>query len=223
MKKLFTLIAATMMAASTMFAGTTVGETDNSSAWWTAFSDYYTLVDGQTATVTFTNYSDKVNNWDNWIIVMTNGSERGADGYAEYFVLRVDNYGWGTNYAAGTLTSNYNWDTFKDDMDGSKVAMTVARDGNKITIHADITTTTDATYFENFEVEIADLPETIGFFFTVEKAHLEDLSVDLTNNIKAVPEVAESSKYAVYNLAGQRVSDNYRGLIVKNGKKFINK
>lgn len=223
MKKLFTLIAATMMAASTMFAGTTVGATDNSDGWWTAFSDYYTLVDGQTATITFTNYSDKALNWHNWLLVVTNNEERGGDDYAEYFVLRADNYGWGAQYENGTLTSNFNWDTFLDDMDGSKVAMTVTRDGNKITVHADMTTTTETTYFENYEVEIADLPEAIGFFLTVENAHLEDLTVAVANNINAVPVVAESNNAAVYNLAGQRVGDNYRGLIVKNGKKFINK
>ena len=27
----------------------------------------------------------------------------------------------------------------------------------------------------------------------------------------------------VYNIAGQRVSENYKGIVVKNGKKFLNK
>ena len=30
------------------------------------------------------------------------------------------------------------------------------------------------------------------------------------------------SDEAVYNLQGQRVADDYRGLVIKNGKKFIN-
>ena len=34
---------------------------------------------------------------------------------------------------------------------------------------------------------------------------------------------AENENAAVYNLAGQKVDANYRGIVVKNGKKFMNK
>ena len=44
---------------------------------------------------------------------------------------------------------------------------------------------------------------------------------DVTNSIAA--QIAERmSDEAVYNLQGQRVADDYRGLVIKNGKKFIN-
>ena len=33
----------------------------------------------------------------------------------------------------------------------------------------------------------------------------------------------ESSSSAIYNLSGQRVGDDYKGILIKNGKKFINK
>lgn len=44
---------------------------------------------------------------------------------------------------------------------------------------------------------------------------------DVTNSIAA--KIAERmSDDVVYNLQGQRVADDYRGLVIKNGKKFIN-
>ena len=44
---------------------------------------------------------------------------------------------------------------------------------------------------------------------------------DVTNSIAA--QIAERmSDDVVYNLQGQRVADDYRGLVIKNGKKFIN-
>lgn len=39
--------------------------------------------------------------------------------------------------------------------------------------------------------------------------------------INAIEKVAESS--AIYNLAGQKVSADYKGVVIKNGKKYLNK
>ena len=42
------------------------------------------------------------------------------------------------------------------------------------------------------------------------------------NSVNAV-EAAASSDTVLYNIYGQRVDDNYRGIVIKNGKKYINK
>lgn len=36
-------------------------------------------------------------------------------------------------------------------------------------------------------------------------------------------EVAKNENAPIYNLAGQRVDKNYKGVVIQNGKKFINK
>lgn len=36
-------------------------------------------------------------------------------------------------------------------------------------------------------------------------------------------EVAKNKNAPIYNLAGQRVDKNYKGVVIQNGKKFINK
>jgi len=96
MKKIFTLVAAALFAANVMADDTTtvVGAEDNTALFWTAFSDSYTIPAENTLHLEFTNYSSKENNWNNWIVVVTNDAERNGDGYVEYVVLRADNWGW---------------------------------------------------------------------------------------------------------------------------------
>lgn len=54
-------------------------------------------------------------------------------------------------------------------------------------------------------------------------------SINIISIKKNVPnaieniEVAKNENAPIYNLAGQRVDKNYKGVVIKNGKKFINK
>ena len=98
------------------------------------FSPYYASASGDcTFSFSFTNHTDKGEVWNNWILAITNGKERGGSGYKEYAVLRADAYGWG-DYAndaqreAG-MANDYDWTTFKDDMDGANVDLTVSIKG----------------------------------------------------------------------------------------------
>jgi hypothetical protein len=172
MKKIFTLIVAALFSTMAMASTTTVGNEDNTTAWWTAFSDYYAIAPNKTLTLKFQNFSSKANNWNNWISVVTTDADRGGEGYAEYFVLRADNYGWGDVYNSGVLTSNYNWETFKDDMDGATVIMTLERKDAAVTVHYAITTAAGTEYYENFVVNYGDGTQTIRTFLTTELGHL---------------------------------------------------
>ena len=42
---------------------------------------------------------------------------------------------------------------------------------------------------------------------------------DINNIFNAV----DNSNPLIYNLSGQRVNDTYRGIVIKNGKKFVQK
>lgn len=168
---------------------TTVGAEDNSTGWWSAFSDYYDIPANNVLHLEFTNYSSKEQNYHNWLVVAAN-AERGADGYYEYFVVRADNWAWGdgkdTNAAgdyywgdnAFTLTNDYDWDNFKEDMDGAQVVMEVTNDvaNQKISVVATMTTTAGKVYTETFtknqtgfQTAVAD---PIKVFLTVEGGHL---------------------------------------------------
>ena len=156
-----------------------IGSEDNTTAWWSAFSDYFKILQNQSLTLEFDNYSSKGANYHNWLLVITNDANRAADGYTEYAVIRSDNYVWGTygnsndNADIYQLTSNFNWDTFRDDMEGAHVKMTITRSGDRITARADITTRTSAQYFEQLIVDVADnSANPIRVFLTTEAGHL---------------------------------------------------
>jgi hypothetical protein len=148
-----------------------VGNEDNSSGFFTAFSDLVTISGNQTIHFGFYNYTNGLQNWNNWILAVTNGKNRDESGYAEYFVLRAD--AWETvSFSNTNITSNYNWDTFTTEMNGAYVDLTIKRTDNRIDVTAVTTTTSGAVYTMNYFYE-GSLVDIIGAFLTVEGAHLE--------------------------------------------------
>lgn len=101
-----------------------VGNSDFSSAWWTAFSDDFTVASGATKTFTMYTYSDNLANWHSPCTIL-----RKAD-KTEYGVVRMDNFGWGSGYGTATLTNDWNWDVFTSSINGSKAVITVTNNGN---------------------------------------------------------------------------------------------
>lgn len=135
-----------------------VGLEDNSTGFWTEFSPYFSLAGDGQIHYEFYNYTRKTNNWDNWLLVLAT-AERGGDGYVEHAVIRSDNYGWATRYDAGDVTSScdFNFDTFKDDMDGALVNITIDRVGTDVDVTALVTTAAGTVY--TYKVSIANVPE----------------------------------------------------------------
>lgn len=208
-------------------------EKSTSAAWWTNFSkDYYTLRKGGKAELKFYNYSNKVANWNNWCLVAAN-AERGAEGYGEHFVLRNDNYGWFT-VAGGntndnssnvefTLQSEYNWDTFLDDMDGSLVDMNVEFTGNVVKMTSTITTTTKKVYNYSFSMKLTQPEDKVVLFFVNEGSYIDGSSLATGINSPYVITKKAEGNGKWYNLNGQQVDSSYKGIVIVNGRKFVNK
>lgn len=151
-----------------------VGSEDNSDGFFAPKSDLWKLKTGETLKVGFYNYTAGVSNWENWVLVCTNGPAFGEAGYAEHFVLRADAYGWGdANYSGDNISSDYNWDTFLAEINGAWVDLTVTRTSDtQVTMEA-ISTMSDGTirtYKFKYDGELE--PE-IGIFLTLEHAHLK--------------------------------------------------
>lgn len=207
---------------------------NTTAAWWTNFStDYYKLKKGEKAEFKFYNYSNMVANWNNWCLVAAT-AERGAEGYSEHFVLRADNYGWfaaaGGNTADNTsnidftMQSEYNWDTFKDDMDGSLVDMNVEfTTGNVVKMTSTITTKAKKVYNYSFSMKLVDNQSNVTLFFVNEGSYIDGSSV--TTGINAPVSITKKSESdgKWYNLSGQQVDRSYKGIVIVNGRKFMNK
>lgn len=111
-----------------------VGAEDYSSGWWQAFSDYFELPQGKCLTIELINHNGgSTNNWSNWNLCVATG-ERDSDGYAEFFVIRSDAYGWGNaDYNGSMFNIDYQdldgdgdiWNDFRAKMDGAKVVIEV--------------------------------------------------------------------------------------------------
>ena len=174
------------------------GDESLSAEWWTTWSDSYGIAAGQTAHFNFYNYSSKVQTWDNWVLIAANCGDNAhgtADNpeYAEYFALRSDNFGWGNNYDGTTLVNDYDWNTFKEDMDGSYVDMAASFDGTKVSVTAVITTKDNKTYNYSFSSSEFAAQDSVYFFFTTEQGMM---TTDKYLKISVVEEVDVDLAYA---------------------------
>ena len=113
------------------------GNTDFSSGWWTAFSKYYVIPDGQKWNAVFNlNINPSApNTYKNFALIICADADRDSEGYKEYGAIRFDNQPsgnseWGDyidrSYIQSTLTFETDTDAGIDKL-GGKVTLTVDR------------------------------------------------------------------------------------------------
>ena len=232
--------------------GTVIGATDFSTAFWGAHSPNITVGQDKTLHMEFTNYTPGTNNYNNWLLVLTDTNNPAT----EYLVLRSDNYGWSypntlPQYANGTLNhfrkeeipgmadltdetakQNLYWSTFREEMKGAYVILDIKRKGTKMDILAGMVAQNGAIWYESFVNEnFVDAAQSIDAHLTVDNCYLviDDSKTTITDTpdetptaIKAVKTVNAGSAVR-YNMAGQQVGKDYKGLVIENGRKFLNK
>ena len=203
-----------------------VGLEDNTTAWWSAFSDYYTIPANNTLHVEFNNFTNGAANWNNWLAVLAD-REREADGYSEYFVVRSDNYGWGRCYSDAGNDNNWNWDAFTTIMNGAVVKLDIERNGSAVNITANVTGSDKNAYYQKYSMDIQEAAADVKAFLTVEGGHLviDKTATKLTetyiDGIEPVVSVRQQLTNARYNLAGQKVDEAFKGVVIENGRKFM--
>ncbi len=150
-------------AAEVTVTGTAVGATDCSTAFWGAHSDTWEVAEGETVSKTFVNYhGSEAANWNNFVVILQNvadahSADDNAD-YVEYGVVRADNYGWSgekntldnADELGWTLESNWNWDSFIEDMQGATVVVSVTNNGDTADVVCDVTTASGETYQQKY-------------------------------------------------------------------------
>lgn len=161
------------------FATTTVGETDFSSAWWGAHSDFFTIPTNKLLHLEFVNYGSGDNNWNNWNIVVTNVAASSTDedaSYEEYFILRSDAYGWGNDDYDGNLISyDYPdtdgdgdvWNDFLTTMDGASVTIEVDHSATGYAyVTATAVGTNGTTITETYNQPVSATDDIVAFLVT---------------------------------------------------------
>ena len=200
------------------------GAKDFSNGWWQTFSATYTLKAGSQCNFKFYNYTKGEQNWQNWALY---GCKAFSNGNitTEYFGVRCDNWDNTTGSNTG-CSSNYNWDTFKTDMDGSLVDMTCSLGTNGVfEMKATITTKTGTVYTYTYKKTISARPAQIVLFFVTEAAYIgpdgpngeslgiEEVQVDSSNR--------PNHSNLIFAPDGRRLNGFQKGINIVNGKKII--
>ena len=202
---------------------------NTTSAWWSNFSPYYDLKAGKKLQFKFYNYSNMAEAWNNWCLAAAK-IKREDTGYGsdkEYFVIRNDFFGWGGSHNASGFTHDFdtsdNMSVFKKDMDGSLVDMTVSLTAAGVfKMESTITTKAGKVYHYSYTTTLADKPSKIVLFFVNEKSYIDGSGlVDTGIASPIIFQKKTDGKW--YNLAGQQVDKSYKGVVVVNGRKFVNK
>jgi hypothetical protein len=181
-----------------------VGAEDNSIAWWTAFTDYYTIPSGKLLHLEFVNYTFGVENYQNWNLALANlkGHSTTDDAnYSEYFVLRSDAYGWGNgDFDKNMITNDYPdtdgdgnlWKDFRTTMQGAYVSLDVdfSATGN-VYVTAKAIGTNGTTLTETYQQPIT-ASEVIAFLvcdhshFEMKRAYLIPSKVTVVKDVSPV-------------------------------------
>ena len=180
-------------------ASSTIGEKDNSTAWWGAFTDFIAIPSGKRLVMEFDNYSSGANNWNNWVVIAANkkGNSTATEGYKEYFALRSDSYGWGGTmgtdegyvYDAANITSNYaevaaaagaeTWAYFLEKINGSHVVMEIQHVAAGYIYLTATMTATDGTVLIQQYHQTASASDDVYAYMTVDNCHYENFTAML--------------------------------------------
>lgn len=145
-----------------------VGAEDNTTAFKGAFSDNFKVNIGETKSIAFTNYSNNVSNWYNFLVFLRKANNE------EYAFVRADNWGDGNGYAACKHDGTQgDWATWLAGMNGAKVTVYVTNCGNGTAdIQAVMVGTTNTTSTQYYLGINTIVPDDLYFALSVENAHL---------------------------------------------------
>ncbi len=180
-----------------------VGAEDNSAGWWVSFSDYFAVPTNKLLHLEFVNNGTGINNWNNWNLAVINEvAERGGEGYAEYFLLRSDAFGWGNgDFDLGLVSHNYTdldgdediWNDFRTTMQGAYVSIDVdhSATGN-VFVRATAVGTNGITLVQTYQQTVSATADINAFLvcdgshFIMKKAYLLPSRVTAVEDVNPV-------------------------------------
>lgn len=191
----------------------TFGNTDYSSGWWTAFSEYYVVPDGRMWTAEFELHIDPnaTNTYKNFALIITNDVDRDGEGYEEYGAIRFDyqpsgNSEWGNyidrSYVQSTLTFETDTDEGIEKL-GGKVTLTVDRTIDDFFIVTMTNGVVTKTYEQPYELENlnAEASNTnIRCFLVVEGSYIDFLSSEIGTTGGTISEDKDPKSMVLQNV-----------------------
>ena len=195
---------------------TCIGKSDNTSGFREERSENFKVAPGETYINYFTNYTNGLENWNNFIITLCK-----TDG-TEYCFVRADNWGMGTSYWDGCQSCDWNWNSFKTIINGARVATYITNNGDGTADVTAVVAGTDGKIYTQKYTGLKDIdPNDLCFYLSTEKGHLEFDAVlgaeDNTSGFRAV--TTDYTKVAAGKTAVQRFFNYTNG--AENWNNFI--
>lgn len=160
-------VAESAVKAVTM-SPSVLGAEDNSTLWTApTYTEFEKIALGQTAVIKFTNYSNLLGNWNNFLAVLRSGD-------AEQTVLRADNWGWGAGYEASVRPNGQaDWATWLAAMNGAQVTAYFTNCGNGTVDAQFIMVGTDGNTYNQYYLGLNNFdPSDVQVGFSVDGSHL---------------------------------------------------
>lgn len=197
----------------------TVGATDCTTAWWTAWSDAFKIDDNKTYTFSFENHGSGANNWNNFCMVFMNSNnpadlptDTRSEGYVEYAVVRADNWGWGgpdnntslsgkvITYANSIMDAGGTWEDWQSIIKDSDVTLKITRSGSELQIVAEIVSQADNTKKIDYKVGLnagtaeGNAPDPLYMVFAVDNSYINLKSMETTASTTTLPPSEDAPK-----------------------------
>ncbi len=180
---LFTFVI-TLLGSGSAWAQSYIGNVDNTTEYGQATSTEYTLTQNKKLHLEFTNYSDKAQNYHNWLLMISGIDDNEV-------VLRADDWWWCGGYNKDdnewwkftSYTSSFDWTNFKNDMDGASVIIDVstiqAGDYSHVVIKA-ISSQNGRNYIETLKLfhSVGDIKVKVS----VDHSHITTPTATITDN-----------------------------------------
>lgn len=224
MKKFFTLIAAVAMAAS---VNAQVFTFESTFAKGSAPASI--TVDGLVLTITDTGGKTSVD--ENTAYFGT------ADSYTK-FTTRFKTGGKSSSKNTLTLTlpsegtlkvyarTGSNGDLDRNivlTQDGTELANKILLESEAVSVDMEASDGTVTAKNVYPAISVAVTKGDVIITYPTNSVNIYGFELSSTNGISTISSVASAKSTATYNLAGQQVSDSYKGIVIQNGKKFLKK
>ena len=164
---------------------TTLGSADNTTPWWTVFTDDIQAEAGKSYQIKFLNFGGS-SNWNNFVLILRNEAKD-----FEYAVLRADNWGWGTGYTGEESDAHFvkkmesadrDWATWLKAMNLAKCTMNIYNYGDGTADVKIVMLGSDGNTYTQEYTGISVDKDNLYFAFTVDNSHIEFGDIDVEDS-----------------------------------------
>ena len=155
--------------------GTVLGSKSCDTEPDTVYSDIWEVPEKGSVTKRFYNYTDGIGMWNNFLVCLQSTpdghSEEENKDYRSIAVLRADHFLSGEDLDDVVMESDWDWDSFTEDMNGALIELTVSRKDSKADVSFTATTADGTIHQQSYKGIPAEGP--LYFCLSVDHAFLD--------------------------------------------------